>query len=294
MALAALLALTLVAGDPSAPSQSPGLRGAESQGANGQNTPIATAPDRTITIQADPAPAAADADGDQDIPPGAPRDDYGFVAWCYGAMDESILVYQQVLPELKAIDARIGSPVKEAVPYAQDVAEERIALKRFAAAMEAAERASPGPSPNWAPRTSIRAARSGPRPSCKPSRQLAHAWLMWGSPDRCETAAQDVKGPRHPAGPGDGDRRANRRRAAAARRTGGRAGQRAVHDRFDSRRRTLRQDRPSATCSLAGDDKALAKLDHPSGNWDQRLFKPKPFQLLTTSPVTLDALRPRL
>jgi len=111
MALAALLALTILASGP------------------------ADAP-ATVTL---------DQSSDDAIPPGAPTDDYRFVAWCYGAMDESIAVYEQVIPDLQAIDARIGSPVKEKVPYAQDVAEERQALKRFAAAMEAAEKASPRP-----------------------------------------------------------------------------------------------------------------------------------------------------
>ena len=161
MALAALLALSILASGP------------------------ADASPQTITI--------ANSSTDQDIPPGAPSDDYGFVAWCYGAMDESIIVYEQVIPDLKAIDARIGSPVKEAVPYAQDVAEERIALKRFAAAMEAAERASPRPiAPDGA--RAVEAGRSiWAQAKLQPSRQLAHAWLQWGAPDRCEAVAKSLK-----------------------------------------------------------------------------------------------------
>jgi hypothetical protein len=159
MALAALLALSILA---SGPSQAPA----------------------TVTI--DPA-------DDQAIPPGAPTDDYRFVAWCFGAMDESIQIYEQVIPDLSAIDARIGSPVKEKVPYAEDVAEERQALKRFAAAMEAAERASPRP---IAP-DGVRAMQLGrsiwSQAKTQPSRQLAHAWLMWGSPERCETTARSLK-----------------------------------------------------------------------------------------------------
>ena len=161
MALAALFALTLLASGPSS----------------------------------DPAPAAVavSGDSDEDIPPGAPTDDYGFVAWCYGAMDESILVYQQVIPELTAIDRRIGSPVHEAVPYADDVAEERLALKRFAAAMEAAERASPEPIADRGA-ADINLGRSiWSQAKLQPPRRLAQAWLMWGSPDHCETVAQSLK-----------------------------------------------------------------------------------------------------
>jgi len=162
MALAALLALTIFASGPAA-----------------------TPPPATVTIAAD--------EDDQGIPKGAPTDDYRFVAWCYGAMDESISVYQSIIPELKAIDQRIGSPVKEEVPYAKDVAEERIALKRFAAAMEAAERASPRPiGPSGV--AAIQQGRSmWDLAKQQPPRQLAHAWLLWGSPDRCEATAKTLK-----------------------------------------------------------------------------------------------------
>ena len=163
MAVAALLALTILASGPS--------------------SALAQAPS-TVTI----APA-----DDQAIPPGAPTDDYRFVAWCFGAMDESISVYEHVIPDLQAIDARIGSPVKEKIPYAQDVAEERLALKRFAAAMEAAEKASPRPiAPDGA--QAMRLGRSiWNLAKQQPSRQQAHAWLMWGSPERCETTAKSLK-----------------------------------------------------------------------------------------------------
>ena len=130
---------------------------------------------------------------DDEIPSNAPKDDYRFVAWCFGAMAESITVYHSVIPELKAIDARIGSPVKEAVPYADDVAEEQQALKRFAAAMEAAERASPRPiAPEGA--AAMELGRSiWSQAKTQPPRQLAHAWLQWGSPDKCEVVAKNLK-----------------------------------------------------------------------------------------------------
>ena len=57
-----------------------------------------------------------------------------------------------MLPDLKDIDAKFGSPVKEAVPYGEDIVDEHKALKRFAAAMEAAERPARSPSPTMASR----------------------------------------------------------------------------------------------------------------------------------------------
>ena len=163
MALAALLALTVLASGPES-----------------------ALPPTTTTV------AVANSSND-DVPPGAPKDDYLFVSWCYGAMDESISVYQSIIPELKAIDKRIGSPFKEAVPYAQDVAEERTALKRFGAAMEAAERANPRPIAPMGARAMQQGRAMWSQAKLQSPRQLAHAWLMWGSPDRCETTAKTLK-----------------------------------------------------------------------------------------------------
>ena len=167
MAKAALFALALFAAAPA------------------QAAPQTPAPDQaTIAIQEQ---------GSDEVPPGAPTDDYGFVAWCYGALDESLSVYDVVLPDLKDIDARFGSPVKEATPYADDIVDEHKALKRFAAAMEAAERASPQPIAEHGV-AAINLGRSIWDPAkAQPRRQLAHAWLMWGLPNRCESTAKTLK-----------------------------------------------------------------------------------------------------
>ena len=153
--LAALFALTILAAGPAA--------------ADG-DVAKAKLPATTIDVNGS---------SDDDIPANAPKDDYGFVAWCFGAMDESISVYRQVIPELQAIDARIGSPVKEDVPYADDVADERLALKRFAGAMEAAERASPRPIAAEGAAAMQQGRAMWAQVRQQPPRQLAHAWLQW-------------------------------------------------------------------------------------------------------------------
>ena len=160
-------------------------------------TVLADAPTAASAPQAPPAAEAAPADAVPDdytdIPPNAPRDDYGLVAWCYGALDEYLSLYEVVKPDLKAIDKMFGSPVKEAEPYAEDIADERLALKRFAAAMEAAEKASPqrisdeGVAAIATGRSIWSAAKLQPR------RKLADAWLLWGVPKRCETTAASLK-----------------------------------------------------------------------------------------------------
>ncbi len=154
---------------------------------------FATAPSQASPAAQAPATVAIQDQGSDEIPPGAPTDDYGFVAWCYGALDESLSVYDTVLPDLKDIDAKFGSPVKEATPYADDISDEHKALKRFAAAMEAAERASPQPIAEHGV-AAMNLGRSIWDPAkSQPRRQLAHAWLMWGLPNRCEATAKTLK-----------------------------------------------------------------------------------------------------
>jgi hypothetical protein len=138
-----------------------------------------------------PADASAPAAGTEteDVPADAPTDTYGFVSWCYGALDEYLTIYNQIKPDLKDIDKTFGSPVQEDVPYASDVAEEHKALERFAAALKAAERANPSLTPTGV--TDVAKGRAiWSVAETQPTRKLADAWLFWGIPVRCETTAQ--------------------------------------------------------------------------------------------------------
>jgi hypothetical protein len=139
---------------------------------------------------ANPDPAAAHHET-EDIPPGAPTDDYGFVGWCYGATDEYLTIYTKVLPDLKDIDKAFGSPVKEDVPYATDVAAQHKALKRFGDAMAAAEKATSDPINTTEGQDAIAKGRSiWSVAETLPNRKLADAWLFWGIPVRCERTAK--------------------------------------------------------------------------------------------------------
>lgn len=168
MPLAALLALSILAN--SAPA----------------DAPVTTAPPAAVDQK------AASDDWDE-IPPTAPRDDYGLVAWCYGALDEYLSIYEVVKPDLKAIDKMFGSPVHESEPYAEDIAGERQALKRFAAAIEAAERASPQPIAFRGAAAMDKGRSIWSAAKLQPRRKLADAWLFWGVPNRCETTAKSLK-----------------------------------------------------------------------------------------------------
>jgi hypothetical protein len=130
----------------------------------------------------------------EDIPPGAPTDDYGFVSWCYGATDEYLTIYTKVLPDLKDIDKAFGSPIKEKEPYATDVADEHKALNRFAAAIAAAEKATSDPINSTEGQDAIAKGRGiWSMAESQPSRKLADAWLFWGIPVRCERTAKALR-----------------------------------------------------------------------------------------------------
>jgi len=175
MPLAALLALTVLVAQPvdaPAPADKPAVATTDAAA-----PPVADAP-------------AVDEDG---VPPGAPTDDYLFVAWCYGATEEYLDIYERVKPDLKAIDKLFGSPVKEAEPYASDVAGEHRALKRFAAAITAAEKASYHPIGEQGAAAMAQGRMIWAAAELQPHRKLADAWLFWGIPNRCEKTAAALR-----------------------------------------------------------------------------------------------------
>ena len=176
MPLAPLFALILLAAEPAPADQVV------------TTAPPAAAPTPVVTTA--PAPAAASED---DIPPGAPRDDYGLVSWCYGALDEYLTLYDDIKPDLKAIDKMFGSPVVEADPYHEDMAEARKAEKRFAQAMEAAEKASPQPIAQHGAESVEKGRSIWAIARLKSRRNLVDAWLFWGVPNRCETTSKALK-----------------------------------------------------------------------------------------------------
>ncbi|HWF01118.1 MAG TPA: hypothetical protein VG248_15065 [Caulobacteraceae bacterium] len=146
--------------------------------------------------QAPPAAAAgADnpADPGEPLPPGAPTQPYELAAWCYGAMDQYLYIYSVIIPELRDIDRRFGSSVKnETRPYASDMAAARQEVKLLANAVTAAEKAS---ATVIAPRgvEAVKAGRAIWIPAeAHTRRELARAWLSWALPDRCALNAREL------------------------------------------------------------------------------------------------------
>jgi hypothetical protein len=127
------------------------------------------------------------------LPPGAPTDDYQLTAWCYGALSEYLLIYEQVKPDLVAIDKAYGTSVKnEKEPYSADMAAARKEAKVLSDAVEAAEKASPTPISDSGA-AAVMQGRAIWRPAQGNTRRsLARAWLTWALPDRCDTTARSL------------------------------------------------------------------------------------------------------
>ena len=62
-----------------------------------------------LLAQAPEAPAPADPP-EQRHPTGAPREDYPFVAWCYGALLGYLELHDEVMPEVRRIETTFRRP----------------------------------------------------------------------------------------------------------------------------------------------------------------------------------------
>src|SRR5215218_5548569 len=89
-------------------------------------------------------PAAPPAVEEDRLPNGAPRDDYQFVGWCYGALRGYLDLHDEVMPEVTRIEGafrRPGSKLEDDLKvYADMQADGRAKLKVFQEALTAAEK----------------------------------------------------------------------------------------------------------------------------------------------------------
>jgi len=152
--------------------------------------PIATSPDgrpaASVPAAAPAGPAAPDQPfRDPDIPSSAPADDYGFVAWCHGALSGHMELHDKVKPELEKV-----SPGGDDIDLAKAGADY---LTLYATALKEAERAAPG---NIHAR-GVEADAAGYRiwaaaRAAEPRTQM-WSYLMWELPPRCEIAAKRLE-----------------------------------------------------------------------------------------------------
>ena len=139
------------------------------------------------------ADAAADTPPEERIPAGAPREDYQFVAWCYGSLRAYLDLHDKVMPEVTRIESSFRPPGRKLADdlkvYADMQKEGRAQLKIFQGAITAAEKASIRPI-NTVGAAAVLQGRNvwQAGPDVTPAR-LAQAWMSWVLPARCEIVA---------------------------------------------------------------------------------------------------------
>jgi GNAT superfamily N-acetyltransferase len=137
--------------------------------------------------------APAQAPAEAPLPPGAPADDYQFVAWCYGALRGYLDMHDEVMPEVVRIEStfrRPGSRLADDLKVYDDQQRQgRADLKKFQAALTAAEKASVRPI-NQEGAEAVRRGRmvwaAGPQVTAA---RKAQEWMSWSPPARCQSIA---------------------------------------------------------------------------------------------------------
>jgi hypothetical protein len=130
-------------------------------------------------------------------PPGAPKDDYGLVSWCYGALSGYLDLYDQVLPEVTRIESTYRRPdsnlAEDMKTYADLRQTSKGNLKLFARAMEAAEKASIQPINARGSAAVTRGRAAWAAAGSMPKARLAQEWMGWTLPRRCEPTATSLE-----------------------------------------------------------------------------------------------------
>jgi hypothetical protein len=143
------------------------------------------------------APPAEAAPPQERWPAGAPREDYPFVAWCYGTLRGYLDLHDQVMPEVTRIESSYRPPGRKLADdlkvYADIQKDGHRQLKAFQAALTAAEKASLRPI-NTVGAAAVQKGRStwnaGPEIT---KARLAQEWMSWALPARCETTAKALE-----------------------------------------------------------------------------------------------------
>ena len=147
--------------------------------------------------EAPPSGAPAAAPAEEAFPPGAPHEDYPFVAWCYGNLRGYLDMHDEVMPEVTRIESTYRAPGRKLSDdlkvYADMQKGGRAQLKTFQEALTAAEKASMRPI-NAIGAEAVKRGRSiwvaGPDVS---KARKAQEWMSWTLPARCETTAAKLE-----------------------------------------------------------------------------------------------------
>lgn len=169
---------------------------------------LLAAQDQAAAAPAEPAPPAAEAapppaaeapaePEELPYPAGAPKDDYGLVSWCYGALSGYLELHDKMIPEVTRIEdafRRPGSNLADDMKTYSDMQKiGKANMKLFARAMEAAERASLQPI-NTRGAAAVQKGRSGWAAAANlPTRTVAQQWMGWALPSRCIPTATTLE-----------------------------------------------------------------------------------------------------
>jgi hypothetical protein len=151
----------------------------------------------TEATPATEAPAADAPPAEDALPAGAPKDDYQFVAWCYGDLRAYLDLHDKVMPDVTRIESTYRPPNRKLSDdmkvYADMQKDGRRQLKVFQEAMTAAEKASLRPI-NADGAEAVRHGRSvWNAPEGTSTARIAQEWMSWTLPARCEATAKTLE-----------------------------------------------------------------------------------------------------
>lgn len=129
-------------------------------------------------------------------PNSPPADEYGYVAWCYGALGGYANLYDRVMPEVTRIEKAFPGPDGVAASlktYPELRAQAQKDLKTFSSAITAAEKASPRPISEYGGSQVKRGAAIWQGADTVDKARLAQMWMSWSPPGDCEKRAKALE-----------------------------------------------------------------------------------------------------
>jgi hypothetical protein len=129
-------------------------------------------------------------------PNAPPADEYGYVAWCYGALGGYAALYDRVMPEVTRIEKAFPGPDGVAASlktYPELKAQAQKDLKTFASAITAAEKASPRPISEYGGAQVKRGSAIWKGADSVDKARLAQMWMSWSPPGDCERRAKALE-----------------------------------------------------------------------------------------------------
>ncbi|MBO9542903.1 hypothetical protein [Caulobacter sp.] len=129
-------------------------------------------------------------------PNAPPTDEYGYVAWCYGALGGYANLYDRVMPEVTRIEKAFPGPDGVAASlktYPEMRTQAQKDLKTFASAITAAEKASPRPISEYGGAQVKRGAAIWQGADSVDKARLAQMWMSWSPPGDCEKRAKALE-----------------------------------------------------------------------------------------------------